>query len=80
MTEDVGRRQIIKGAAIVGASGVTLPAFAQDSRETTPLHSDLTADELLKLLQLEANATCGFVRVSFVSKHSIGKGGLPAAV
>src|SRR5215218_7647774 len=78
MTEDVGRRQIIKGAAIVGASGVTLPAFAQDSREATPLHSDLTADELLKLLQLEANATCGFVRVSFVSKHSIGKGGLPA--
>ena len=78
MTEDVGPRQIIKGAAIVGASGVTLPAFAQDSREATPLHSDLTADELLKLLQLEANATCGFVRVSFVSKHSIGKGGLPA--
>ena len=38
---------------------------------------DLTADEICRLLELEPNATCGFVRVTFVSKQSIaaGKGG-----
>src|SRR5437763_5379740 len=38
----------------------------------------LTADEVRKLLDLEPNATCGFVRVSFVSKQSIAAGALPA--
>jgi predicted cupin superfamily sugar epimerase len=37
---------------------------------------DLTADEVRRLLALEPNATCGFVRVSFVSAQSIA--GLPA--
>ena len=39
---------------------------------------DLTADEIRALLKLEPNATCGFVRVTFVSKQSIAAGGLPA--
>jgi uncharacterized protein len=39
---------------------------------------DLTADEIRGLLDLEPNATCGFVRVAFVSKQSIAAGGLPA--
>ena len=39
---------------------------------------ELTADEIRTLLKLEPNATCGFVRVTFVSKHSIAAGGLPA--
>jgi predicted cupin superfamily sugar epimerase len=39
---------------------------------------DLTTDEILKLLQLEPNATCGFVRLTFVSKHLIAAGILPA--
>jgi len=39
---------------------------------------ELTADELRKLLQLEPNATCGFVRLTFVSKQSIAPAGLPA--
>jgi predicted cupin superfamily sugar epimerase len=38
---------------------------------------DLTADELRALLALEANATCGFVRLTFTSKQSIAPGGLP---
>lgn len=37
----------------------------------------LTAGEILHLLKLEPNATCGFVRPSFVSKQSIGAGVLP---
>jgi predicted cupin superfamily sugar epimerase len=40
--------------------------------------NELTADEVRSSLQLEPNATCGFVRVTFVSKHAIAAGGLPA--
>ncbi len=39
---------------------------------------DLAADEICSLLQLEPNATCGFVRVTFGSKQPIAAGGLPA--
>jgi uncharacterized protein len=42
------------------------------------MSNDLTADEIRKLLQLEANATCGFVRLTYLSKQSIAPGGLPA--
>jgi predicted cupin superfamily sugar epimerase len=40
--------------------------------------AELTAEEICKLLDLEPNATCGSVRVSFVSKLAIAAGGLPA--
>ena len=40
--------------------------------------ADLTVDEIRDLLKLEPNATCGFVRVTFVSKDRIAAGGLPA--
>lgn len=39
---------------------------------------EMTADEICAVLKLEPNATCGFVRVTFVSKESIAAGGLPA--
>ena len=38
----------------------------------------LSADEVVELLKLEPNATCGFVRVGFVSGQAIGAGCLPA--
>ena len=38
---------------------------------------DLTADEVRRVLKLEPHATCGFVRVSFISKKHIAPGGLP---
>jgi len=40
--------------------------------------AELTAEEICRLLNLEPNATCGSVRVSFVSTQSIAVGGLPA--
>ena len=40
--------------------------------------NDLTADEIRSLLNLESNATCGFVRETYTSKLSIAPGGLPA--
>jgi hypothetical protein len=39
---------------------------------------ELTANEICKLLKLEPNATCGFVRLTFVSEQTIAAGGLPA--
>jgi predicted cupin superfamily sugar epimerase len=42
------------------------------------MSGDLTADDVRKLLQLEPNATCGFVRLTFVSQQAIAAGGLPA--
>lgn len=38
----------------------------------------LSADEIRRLLNLTPNATCGSVRVSFVSPYAIAAGGLPA--
>ena len=38
---------------------------------------DLTADEIRTLLQLEPNATCGFVRLTYLSAQSIAPSGLP---
>jgi hypothetical protein len=32
---------------------------------------DLTADEVRSLLKLEPHATCGFVRVTFVSQPAL---------
>jgi uncharacterized protein len=40
--------------------------------------AELTAEEICHVLDLEPNATCGSVRVSFVSKLPIAAGGLPA--
>ncbi|HEX2281514.1 MAG TPA: cupin domain-containing protein [Thermomicrobiales bacterium] len=40
--------------------------------------AELTVEEICHVLDLEPNATCGSVRVSFVSKLSIAAGGLPA--
>jgi predicted cupin superfamily sugar epimerase len=39
---------------------------------------DLTAEEVRTLLKLEPHATCGFVRVTFISDKRIAAGGLPA--
>jgi uncharacterized protein len=50
---------------------------AQTKTEMPRMAADLTADELVRLLELEPNATCGFVRVTFLSKHQLSKGTLP---
>src|SRR5262245_53524444 len=38
---------------------------------------ELTADEICALLKLEPHATCGFVRMTYLSPQSIAAGGLP---
>ena len=39
--------------------------------------SELTAHEIVDLLKLEPNATCGFVRVTYVAKQTLAAGALP---
>ena len=79
-----GRRRFLRGAAFAGAAVLTptLAAEAKKQSRLQPKSPDksgaLTADEARELLKLEPNATCGFVRETFVSKLSIAAGGLPA--
>jgi predicted cupin superfamily sugar epimerase len=74
----VDRRWVLKGTGAAGAAAFT-PAFAAASQaptKITPMTDDLSADEVLSLLNLEPNATCGFVRVTFLSSRTIARGGL----
>ena len=75
----VDRRTYLKGAALISAA-VSVPdaTFAQSQAGASPMSDNLTADEIISLLKLEPNATCGFVRVTFRSALSVAPGGLPA--
>ena len=42
------------------------------------LSDELSADDIRSLLKLDPHATCGFVRVTFMSQQRIAPGGLPA--
>ena len=80
-TRGVVRRDLLKQATLVAAAALTPPlaAHAQPAPRVTPMSSaDLTVEEIRALLDLEPNATCGFVRVTFMSKQPIAPGGLPA--
>jgi predicted cupin superfamily sugar epimerase len=74
------RRRVLRGT-VVGGVSTFLPTLSVNSQHATkvmPMNDELTANEIRTLLNLEPNATCGFVRVTFVSKQSIAAGGLPA--
>jgi hypothetical protein len=75
MRLSIDRRRALQGAAL--ALGAATPAFA-GKRKQAMNTEDLSADEIRSLLSLEPNATCGFVRVTYVSKQNIAPGGLPA--
>src|SRR5689334_2560683 len=83
------RRTVLKsGIAAAGllSGGIsTEPATADTAQSSLPdqmkpiqAGDQLTADEIVNLLKLEPNATCGFVRQTFVSKQSIAAGVLPS--
>src|SRR5215207_6869443 len=75
----IGRRPLLAAAAAAGASAV-LPSLsiAQSRPEGSGMAGDLNAEEIVRLLDLQPNATCGFVRVTFRSERSIAPSGLPA--
>ena len=76
----LSRRRVMQGAALVGATGFgsSLPAQSQTTSKVPPMPDAPSAEEIVRLLNLEPNATCGFVRVTFLSKEAVAKGGLPA--
>jgi uncharacterized protein len=78
----IGRRNFLKRATFVGAA-VVAPGLAANAQRpsknpVTQTPNELSADEVRNLLKLEPHATCGFVRVTFMSKERIAPGGLPA--
>src|SRR5436309_7379975 len=81
-SDSIGRRNILSLATFLSAAVVSpgLGANAQRSSKNpvTQTSNELTADEVRNLLKLEPYATCGFVRVTFMSKERIASGGLPA--
>ena len=81
-SEFIGRRNFLKRATFIGAAVVT-PELAVNAQRpsrnpVTQIPDELTADEVRNLLKLEPHATCGFVRVTFMSKERSAPGGLPA--
>ena len=80
MSRFVDRRWVLNTAAMIGGTALTSAeaATSQPQPKSMSMNDDLSADEILSLLKLEPNATCGFVRVTFLSRQSIERGGLPA--
>lgn len=72
---DHDRRDFIAGAALAGAVAFTA---THAGAQGTPMHQGMTYDQVKSLLNLEPNATCGYVRLTFVSEQRIAAGGLPA--
>ncbi len=67
------RREFMAGAALAAAASST-KAMAQGNT----MNQGMSYDDVKKLLNLEPNATCGYVRVTFMSQQRIAPGGLPA--
>jgi predicted cupin superfamily sugar epimerase len=57
---------------------VSRAIIAQNRKGEGRMPDELTADDVRTLLKLEPNATCGFVRETYLSKLSIPPGDLPA--
>lgn len=69
---DTSRRAFIAGASLAGTAALT-PAQAQTGRD---MHNGMTSEDVRKLLDLSPNATCGYVRVTYVAKNEIAAGGM----
>lgn len=74
------RRSLLRSAAAMAGAALALrsPAKAQTGIDTRKVNNPMTAEEIRSLLQLEPNATCGFVRETYRAQQAIGPGGLPA--
>ena len=70
------RRDFLAGATLAAAAA--LAPVAAKAAGSAGMNSDMTADEVEKLLDLKPGATCGFIRESFISPLTIAAGDLPA--
>ena len=71
------RRSFVQGVGVAGVAMLTMDAAAQPIRGDASGAAEMTFEDVRKLLDLTPNATCGYVRVTFVSKQRIAPGGLP---
>jgi predicted cupin superfamily sugar epimerase len=71
---DSNRRAFLAGAALTGAAAFS-PARAQTSG-AQDMHRDMSADDVRKLLDLTPNATCGYVRVTYIARNQVAAGGM----
>jgi len=72
------RREFIASAALAGAAALASSgAAAQGNAQGGAMHQGLTYQDVERLLDLKPNATCGYVRVTFMSQERIAPGGLP---
>ena len=69
---DSTRRGFLAGASLTGAAALT-PAQAQTGRD---MHNGMSPQDVRKALDLSPNATCGYVRVTYVAKNEIAAGGM----
>jgi predicted cupin superfamily sugar epimerase len=70
------RREVLQGVKVAGAALLSSSVIARAETDTDMNATPLTADEVRTLLDLEPNATCGFVRPTFVSQRTIAPNGL----
>jgi hypothetical protein len=74
----MSRRRALRGGVL--ALPLSTPALAAGARKKPigdAMSSELTAHEIVDLLKLEPNATCGFVCVTYVAKQTLAAGALP---
>ncbi len=69
------RREFISGAALAGAVAL---ASSGAAAQGGAMHQGMTYRDVERLLDLKPNATCGYVRVTYLSPQRIAPGGLPA--
>jgi predicted cupin superfamily sugar epimerase len=79
------RRNFLKHAAVFGAAMLGARSVAAQTGPVVVapggganMINDMTFEDVRTLLDLSPNATCGYVRVTFVSKHKIAPGGMQA--
>jgi len=70
---DSSRRTFIAGAAVASAAGLA-PSHAQTG--AAGMHHGMNSEDVRKLLDLTPNATCGYVRLTYVAKNEIAAGGM----
>jgi predicted cupin superfamily sugar epimerase len=73
---DTTRRGLLAASAMAAAAAVA-PGRAAASGEAT-IDSEMTAADVETLLGLKPNATCGYVRVTYVSGLEVAAGGMAA--
>ena len=75
MTLVTTRRVVLQKSALLGAAFISGSAAAQNPTSGgSAMINDMTFEDVRNLLDLTPNATCGYVRVTFISKHKIAAG------